>query len=113
VSSGAERLRVLRSLQADERPGADLGRSGRARLLESLGDGWAARRALSRMIACHSLDGLDEALALIALLGGSGQRIWCLSDLIEHWPLDDAAKQRVLEAAPTDAARRRLAHRLS
>jgi hypothetical protein len=111
AGGGLERLRVLRSLQRDPEPGAALGRAGRAELIGALGEGWAARRALSRMISAGSLDDLDEALALIAHLGRSGQQTWCLADLIAAWDLDAAARQRVLDAAPSDAARRRLARR--
>jgi hypothetical protein len=109
---GVERLRRLRDLQ---RAGAaaELGREGRARLLEALGGGWASRRALSRMIAAHALDDLDEALRLVAGLVRPSQQSWCLADLIEHWPLDEQARARVLGAAPSDAARRRLARRVA
>jgi outer membrane biosynthesis protein TonB len=109
--NGADRLRVLRALQRNERPGATLGRAGRAALLESLGGGWASRRALTRMIRTRSLDGLDEALGLIRELVRPGQQAWCLADLIAHWELAPEEHQRILEAAPTDAARRRLARR--
>ena len=34
-----------------------------------------------------------------------------MQDLIAHWQLDAAALERVLDAVPTDAARRRLARR--
>ena len=111
ATGGADRLRVLRALDRGERAGVDLGREGRARLVESLGGGWASRRALSRMIAAHSLDGVDEALHLVARLERPGQQAWCLADLIAHWQLDAAALERVLDAVPTDAARRRLARR--
>lgn len=107
---GAERLRSLRALQR-EGAAAELGREGRARLVESLGGGWASRRALSRMIAARALDDLDEALRLVAALARPSQQSWCLADLIEHWPLDEQARARVLGAAPSDAARRRLARR--
>ena len=110
--AGTDRLRVLRALQRSDRSGADLGRADRAVLLESLGGGWASRRALTRMIRTHSLDGLDEALGLIRDLVRPGQQAWCLADLIEHWELDADELDRVLSAAPTDAARRRLQRRV-
>lgn len=110
-TGGADRLRVLRALDRRERAGAELGREGRARLVEALGGGWASRRALSRMIAAGALDDVAEALALIGRLTRTGQRIWCLADLVEHGRLDDDEVARVLDAAPTDAARRRLARR--
>lgn len=112
TAAGAEKLHLLRSLDAGGRAGADLGREGRARLVESLGGGWASRRALSRMIAAGALEDLDEALHLIGRLTRQGQRIWCLADLIEKGGLDDESLGRVLEAAPTDAARRRLSRRV-
>ena len=109
--NGADRLRVLRALQRSPRPGSDLGRAGRAALVASLGGGWASRRALSRMIRTHSLDGVDEAVHLARTLARPGQQAWCLGDLIAYWELDPGDLDRILEAAPTDAARRRLAHR--
>lgn len=111
AGSGGQRLRVLRDLQRQEQPGADLGRTGRATLLESLGGGWASRRALSRMIAARSLDGADEALDLIGRLLRPAQQAWCLADLIAHWQLAPDEVERVLAAAPSDAARRRLLRR--
>jgi hypothetical protein len=107
---GAERIRRLRALQR-EGVAAELGREGRARLVASLGGGWASRRALSHMIAAGALDDLDEALRLVAALARPSQQSWCLADLIEHWPLDEEGRARVLGAAPSDAARLRLARR--
>jgi len=111
AGSGGRRLRVLRDLQRQEQPGADLGRTGRAALLDSLGGGWASRRALSRMIAARSLDGADEALDLIGRLLRPAQQAWCLADLLAHWELAPDEVERVLAAAPSDAARRRLLRR--
>jgi hypothetical protein len=108
---GVDRLRSLRSLHADPRVGADLGRQGRARLVESLGGGWASRRALSHMIASGGMNDLNEVLLLIAGLARPGHRTWCLADLIERGGLDATALERVLAAAPSDGARRRLARR--
>jgi hypothetical protein len=113
AAGGAEKLRVLRALDVRGRAGADLGREGRARLVESLGGGWASRRALSRMIAAGALEDLEEALHLIGRLTRQGQRTWCLADLIETGGLDDESLGSVLEAAPTDAARRRLSRRVT
>ena len=111
AADGVERMRILHALQRHPRPGAGLERSARAQPIDSLGGGWASRRALSRMIETRSLDDLDEALDLTSRLTRPGQRIWCLADLIEHWPLDPDEQRRVLDAAPTDASRRRLARR--
>lgn len=108
---GVGRLRRLRQLSAEDRPGASLGRAGRGRLIASLGGGWASRRALTRMILGRSLDDLDEALGLITGLARPMQQTWCLVDLLEGWDLDADQVARVLAAAPTDAARRRLARR--
>jgi hypothetical protein len=108
---GANPLHILRTLQLSERPGADLERAGRARLLEALGGGWASRRALSRMIAAQSLEGVDEALDLILQIKRPSQQAWCLADLLQHWDLNSVELDRVLAAVPTGAARRRLAAR--
>lgn len=110
-STATGRLRVLRALQQSDRPGAELGRDGRAALLGSLAGSWAARRALSRMIRTRALDDLDEALDLIRKLAHTSQQSWCLADLLAYWKLDPTQRERVLRAAPTDAARRRLARR--
>ena len=111
VGTGADRLRILRALQRSEHPGAELGTRGRSELLESLGGGWATRRALSRMINARSLDGVDEALALIDRLGSPSQQTWCLADLLHHWDLEQTEIEQILDAAPSNAARRRLARR--
>lgn len=111
VTNGLERMRLLRRLRDDQHPGAALGRAGRQSLIASLGGGWASRRALSSMIRGDSLEDVDEGLALISQLERSGQRVWCLADLLELVRLDSDARERVLSAAPSDASRRRLAQR--
>ncbi|MCP4039810.1 MAG: hypothetical protein GY733_22895, partial [bacterium] len=111
--NGADYLRVLRCLERDPAPGASDGAAGRSALLVSLGGGWASRRALSCMIRARTLDDLDEALQLTRQLARPGQRLWCLADLLEHWELADGQVDRILEQAPTDAARRRLSHRVA
>ena len=106
--SGLERLRALRSLNRGT--GEPLDSDGRRALLDSLGGGWASRRALSRWIAAGEVD-LDEALGLIRRLERPGQRLWCLADLLARGDLDEAGRAAVLDAAPGDFARRRLAAR--
>jgi hypothetical protein len=108
---GESPLQILRTLQLSERPGADLGRTGRAQLIDFLGGGWASRRALSRMIAARTLEGIDEALDLIRQIRSTSQQAWGLGDLLQHWDLDSVELDRVLAAAPTGAARRRLSAR--
>ena len=76
--------------------------------LDSLGGGWAARRALSALIRERVLTDLDEALELIGHLDGDAARGWCLGDLLHSWPLDGGERRRVLAAAPSPAWRRRL-----
>ncbi|MGH0031899.1 MAG: hypothetical protein ACQGVC_19085 [Myxococcota bacterium] len=110
--NGTERLRVLRELQRSDAPAKARGRAGRAELLDALGGGWATRRALSRMIAAGSLDDVDEALEHVRRLGRPGQQTWCLADLLVHGALTGPEIERVLDAAPSDAARRRLARRV-
>lgn len=106
--SAVESLRVLRRLSSGETASS---RAGRAELVGSLGSGWAARRAVSSMILSRSAADLDEALALIRRLPTATHQSWCLGDLLQHWELDDQARARVLAAAPTKAAKRRLARR--
>ena len=106
--SAAARLAELRNLRALPGEGVELGPEGRARLLERLGPGWARRSGLSQLIRTGSLQGLDEALDLIDGLDTPVQKSWCLGDLVQHWDLGEAEITRVLDAAPTPAARRRL-----
>lgn len=54
VATGVDRLHALRTLTRDG--AASMNRRDRVRLIESLGGGWASRRALSQMIARRSLD---------------------------------------------------------
>ncbi len=110
-TSARERLGILRGLNADPESGAELGREGRAELIERLGGGWASRRALSLLIRSRGVETLSEALALIDLLDTATRQAWCLADLIAEWDLDEAERERVLDAAPTEAARRRLERR--
>ena len=109
--SAVERLVLLRELSREPGAAASLGPEGRARLLERIGSGWAGRRALTQMIRDHSLEDLDEALLLAERLGSPVQQGWCLGDLLEHWELDDADRRKVIEAASSDASRRRLERR--
>lgn len=111
--SGRKTLTVLRTLRENSDSIRQSGRSQRAMLIDSLGDGWAARRALSTMIETEVLADLDEALTLIERLERSGQKTWCLADLLRHWDLEPAEIERVLERAPSNGARRRLAARLN
>jgi hypothetical protein len=108
VLSAVESLRVLRRL-SDGRVSSTP--AGRAAMVGGLGSGWAARRAVTAIIRSHSVDDLGEALALIRGLPTAAQQIWCLGDLVQFWDLDDDERSRVLAAAPTESARRRLAHR--
>lgn len=110
LTSAADRMAALRTLRKGG--GASGGAAERARLLARLGPGWASRRGLTEMIRSLALDSLDEALGLIATLDTDAQRAWCLGDLVQHWPLDDDEIERLLDAAPTAAARRRLQRRV-
>lgn len=110
---GFQRMEALRSLRAPPLSGAGLDVAGRARMVASLGHGWASRRALSQMIAARSIDSLEEALSLIGGLSRSGQRLWCLGDLVEHWDLSEGDLEQVLAATPSAASRRRLAGRVA
>ncbi len=108
--SGIESLRVLRRLA---RGGATTTRADRAATVRGLSSGWAARRAVTSLIRSRSVESLDEALALIGDLPTATQQSWCLGDLVEYWDLDEVGLRRVLAAAPTEAAKRRLERRAS
>lgn len=103
------------SIRADVAPVSERGaapdRSNDLPLIDGIGTGWAGRRAVSRLLTTRAIDDLDQALALVAHLDTPALQTWCLLDLIEHWPLDTDDLQRVLDAAPTDGARRRLERR--
>lgn len=111
--SARDRLRTLRALQGDPAAARALGREGRRALVARLGGGWASRRALSRMIEARALEDLDEALALLAAVDSPVAKTWCLRDLLEAWPLAPGEVERVLAAAPSEAARRRLERRFA
>lgn len=106
-----ERLRRLRRLHRDPGHIEALGPEGRAALRARMGDGWAARRCVSAMIRSGHLNGLDEAMALIESLHSPTAVTWCLADLIAAGGLDEPGLRRVLAAAPSPAARRRLERR--
>lgn len=107
-----QRLRALRSLRT---PGhaERLGSETRRRWIEGLAGNWAGRRALSAMIKDQAITDVDEALALIALLARDSDKLWCLIDWIETRPVEDADRTRILDAAPTPTARRRLERRIA
>jgi len=106
--SATERLRLLRRIRTNATWARALGAENRRALVDSLGGGWAARRAIAQWIEDGTLDDADEALALIERLERPGQRLWCLADLARSGALDDSAEERVLMAAPSEAGRRRL-----
>jgi hypothetical protein len=110
--TAVQRLRELRELRQNPAGVAALGVSGRAELVAKLGSGWASRRAVSELIRGGALTGVDESLRLIARLDTPARRSWCLGVLIDNVKLSAAERERVLEAAPTAAARRRLGLRL-
>jgi hypothetical protein len=110
--SAVQRLRELRELRENPAGVAALGAAGRAELVAKLGPGWASRRAVSELIRGGAVTGVDESLRLIAQLDTPVRQSWCLGVLIDHMRLSAAERERVLEAAPTAAARRRLARRL-
>ena len=112
LDSAIERMAALRALHR-KGSGSAPNAAGRARFLARLGPGWASRRGLTEMIRAGALEDLDEALALIQRLETDVQRTWCLGDLVEHWELGAQEIAAVLAAAPTHAARRRLAGRVA
>ena len=83
----------------------------RAALLDRLAGGWAARRALSQLIRREQIHDLDEALWLVERLDSPFRRTWCLGDLVASWNLSVEEIERVVSAAPTPAAGRRLRSR--
>ncbi len=86
-------------------------RDERRRLLTASGTGWRQRQLLSELIREGELGSLDEALDLAELLESDAQRVWCLGDLVQHWPLDGEQLTHVLDAAPSAVARTRLQNR--
>ena len=109
--TAVDRLRILHRLRSGG-VGIDTADPGqRAHLVASLGPGWAARRALSEMISAGTIADLEEALRLARGLSSGAQQSWCLGDIVARWELDELQLERVLEAAPSPAARRRLESR--
>jgi hypothetical protein len=72
---------------------------------------WARRRALQAWLEAAPPTDLDESLALIDELGTPSARAWCLGALAGRGNWSDAEWRRIVEAAPTPAARRRLERR--
>lgn len=107
ASGAVERLRLLRRLESDPGFARRLGADERRRLVAGLAPGWAGRRALQRLIRAGAYGSLDEALELVGLLPSPAQRTWCLLELAERTPDLD----RLLAAAPSPAARRRIERR--
>lgn len=81
---------------------------------EAITPPWARRRAVSAWVEAEgsgALASVDEALSLITELERPGDRAWCLASLAasRRWP--GAAWEKILDAAPTPTARRRLERR--
>jgi hypothetical protein len=81
---------------------------------EAITPPWARRRAVSAWIEAGgsgALASAEEALSLITELERPGDRTWCLASLAasRRWPR--AAWEKILDAAPTPTARRRLERR--
>jgi hypothetical protein len=72
---------------------------------------WARRRALQAWLEAAPPADLDESLALIDELGTPSARAWCLGALAGRGNWSDAEWRRIVAAAPTPAARRRLERR--
>ncbi|HEX6200210.1 MAG TPA: hypothetical protein VF150_08105, partial [Thermoanaerobaculia bacterium] len=72
---------------------------------------WARRRALQAWIEAGGAADLDGALGLIGELPAAADRTWCLATLMAHGAWSEAERDRIAEAAPTPAARRRLERR--
>jgi hypothetical protein len=104
-------LDLRKRLDADETVTSD---EMRRLLGQTITPPWARRRAVSAWIEAEgsgALASAEEALSLIAELGSPGDRTWCLASLAagRRWPR--AAWEKILEAAPDPAARRRIERR--
>ena len=74
-----------------------------------LASDWARRRALAAAFASGVPAGLDDALALVARLSAPSARRWVLGDLAASRAWPEGEWERLLAAADSPAARRRLA----
>lgn len=83
----------------------------RARQMARLPLGWRRRRLLRQWLDSGEVTGVDEALDLIAMLGSATAVNWALGDVIHGGLADDTNLDRVLAAAPSAGARRRLQRR--
>lgn len=72
---------------------------------------WARRRAIQAWLEGGGAADLDGALGLIVGLPAAADRTWCLATLAEQGGWSDGQWERILEASPTPAARRRLERR--
>lgn len=100
-------LELRRRIAAGEVPDA---RELRRALETEIPFPWARRRALAAWLAAGPSD-LGEALGLIEELPGASDRSWCLGALAEAGPWSEREWERIVAAAPTAAARRRLENR--
>lgn len=100
-------LDLRRRLEAGESvPGEAL----RTFLADESHPAWARRRAVTAWIEARRPDA-DEALGVIGELGSAGDRAWCLGALAASRSWSQAAWEKILDAAPDDSTRRRLARR--
>jgi hypothetical protein len=97
-----------RRLAGGDAPPAD---AVAALFVEALPHDWARRRALGALFARRLPAAVDEALELVGRVQGAGARRWALADLAASRPWSDADWDRLLAAADSVAARRRLVTR--
>ncbi|NKB87094.1 MAG: hypothetical protein GKS06_02585 [Acidobacteria bacterium] len=109
--SAPETIPELDDPAADERPDSrpentELAAQLRAQVLGLQAD-WKRRRLIGALIRGREVE-LDAVLDLVELVESPSQRVWCLGDVIEQWPLTADQVEAVVAAAPNETTARRL-----
>ena len=105
AGSVLDRLRAVRNVIPELR---NAGPREIRKILETLPELWARRRAVVELIDAGVPAGLGETLDLIEDLDRPLDRRWCLSALARRGDLEGSGLERALEMLASPAARRRV-----
>ena len=74
--------------------------------LEAFPSGWARRRLVAQLIRARGVD-FDQACELVQQLSASGEH-WCISAILECYPLDEGRLQKLLHMVRSPLSKRRV-----
>ncbi|MBW3664251.1 MAG: hypothetical protein KY469_14215 [Actinobacteria bacterium] len=110
VASSVAQLRTLRT-RTDEAAMLDVAQL--RQLVRTFPEGWRRRRAVSTLFADGVPASFDAALEVLGELPAEADWVWAASTLVRERELASDSLNRLLQAAPSERARQRIAMRAS